>query len=126
MDNLIQTPLIASYIEYWRRAIEFRGLTTRASYWWSCLAGIIVSLILWGPYYFQFLDPSWDPAKAQVPLGMTIFGLLTYIPSLTILIRRLRDTGKSWQWMFMTLIPIVGAIWLLIQLTRPSLKKEEV
>jgi len=124
LPNLLSNPLISSYIEYWRRAFEFRGRTTRSSYWWSVLAGVIVNVILAGPYYAQFFDLNFDPSTAEQPLALTLFGLANYLPTLTIYIRRLRDVGKSWKWMFIALIPIIGAIWILRLLIKPSIKNQ--
>jgi uncharacterized membrane protein YhaH (DUF805 family) len=36
------------------------------------------------------------------------------IPSLAVLVRRLHDVGKSGWWFFIVLIPLIGAIWILI------------
>ncbi|QNJ00387.1 hypothetical protein SynA1562_01557 [Synechococcus sp. A15-62] len=35
-------------------------------------------------------------------------------------IRRIRDTGRSWQWIFISLIPFVGVLWLLWIELQPS------
>ncbi|MCZ2207601.1 DUF805 domain-containing protein [Cylindrospermopsis raciborskii] len=35
--------------------------------------------------------------------------------------RRLRDIGKSWLWLFIGLIPIIGSIWLIVLYSQPSL-----
>jgi uncharacterized membrane protein YhaH (DUF805 family) len=43
-----------------------------------------------------------------------IFALATLIPGIAVAVRRLHDVGKSGWWYFIVLIPIIGAIWLLI------------
>jgi uncharacterized membrane protein YhaH (DUF805 family) len=45
-------------------------------------------------------------------------GLL--LPNLAVTVRRLRDIGKDWPWIFIALIPFIGAIWLLVLLAKPS------
>lgn len=56
---------------------------------------------------------------------ITVIYLLVYlvllIPSLAVTVRRLRDAGKDWPWIFIFLIPLIGTIWLLILLAKPSL-----
>ena len=42
------------------------------------------------------------------------------IPNLSMSIRRVRDMGKSWPWIFINLLPIAGPIWFLLLLCRPS------
>ena len=48
------------------------------------------------------------------------YALFTFLPGLAVLVRRLHDVGKS-GWMFLViLIPIAGAIWLLVLLFTDS------
>jgi uncharacterized membrane protein YhaH (DUF805 family) len=42
------------------------------------------------------------------------------VPSLPVTVRRLRDAGKPWAWIFIGLIPLVGSIWLIWLLAQPS------
>jgi len=43
-----------------------------------------------------------------------LYLLAIIIPSLAVGVRRLHDVGKSGWMMFIALIPLVGAIWLLV------------
>lgn len=54
----------------------------------------------------------------DMPYGFIymVYALATFIPGLAVLVRRLHDVDKSGWWFFISLIPIVGAIWLLILL----------
>lgn len=45
-----------------------------------------------------------------------IFGLLILYPSITLTVRRLHDIGKSGWMILVSLIPLVGGIWLIILL----------
>jgi uncharacterized membrane protein YhaH (DUF805 family) len=42
------------------------------------------------------------------------------LPTLPLTIRRLRDAGKPWPWIFIGLIPIIGTIWLIVLLCQPT------
>ena len=85
------------------------------------LAGSIISLI----YSIFILIPA-----AFLNEGLYIFLLAisnlyffaSIIPSWSISIRRIRDAGKSWQWVFINFIPILGNIYFLILLCQPSSK----
>jgi uncharacterized membrane protein YhaH (DUF805 family) len=44
----------------------------------------------------------------------TICGLIHFIPSLAVIVRRLHDVGKSGWFYLIVLIPLIGFIWLLI------------
>ena len=45
-----------------------------------------------------------------------IVGLLHFLPSLSVVVRRLHDVGKSGWFYLIILIPFIGAIWMLVLL----------
>jgi len=47
-----------------------------------------------------------------------LYSLAVFLPSLGVLVRRLHDVGKSGWFFLIVLIPLIGAIWLLILLFR--------
>ena len=42
---------------------------------------------------------------------------------LPLTVRRIRDVGMKWQWIFFVSIPLLGDIFVLIFLTRPSVEE---
>ena len=40
--------------------------------------------------------------------------MATFLPGLAVAVRRLHDVGKSGWFYFIVLIPLIGAIWLLV------------
>ena len=56
--------MIKAYIDFWKRAFDFRGRSTRSDYWWFFLANIIVYGILVVVFVFDplFIDAANDPA----------------------------------------------------------------
>lgn len=71
----------------------FSGRARRSEYWWFCLF-----CMLW----------CW------IPIVNIILGLIFFIPSLAVAVRRLHDTGRSGWWLFLGLIPIIGSIVLFV------------
>jgi uncharacterized membrane protein YhaH (DUF805 family) len=47
------------------------------------------------------------------PLGL-IFYLVTLVPTIAVAARRLHDTGRSGWWLFLSLVPLIGLVVLLI------------
>jgi uncharacterized membrane protein YhaH (DUF805 family) len=45
-----------------------------------------------------------------------IFALVAVIPAIIVYIKRFHDRDKSGWWVLIVLIPLIGAIWLLIEL----------
>ena len=84
-----------------QKYVDFNGRARRSEYWyWSLFTGLIsaiLSLILGSESFI-----------------VTIFSLATLLPGLAVSVRRLHDIGKSGWWLLIALIPLVGAILLLI------------
>ena len=43
-----------------------------------------------------------------------LYGLFIFIPFLAVSVRRLHDTGKTGWMLLISLIPIIGALWLIV------------
>ena len=52
----------------------------------------------------------------SVGLFSGIFALIALIPAIIVYIKRFHDRDKSGWWVLIGLIPIIGSIWLLIEL----------
>lgn len=89
---------------------DFTGRARRSEYWWYCLAyGVISSL----------LSALGQNIKFFSILG-GIFALALLVPSIAVGARRLHDIGKSGWWQLISLIPVVGAIILIIWTVKDS------
>ena len=89
--------------------VNFTGRARRSEYWWSVLFLFLVGMVA------SILDYLID---AQV-FG-TIVSLGTLLPSLAISVRRLHDIGKSWPWIFLSLIPLAGGMIMIVLFCRES------
>ena len=49
-----------------------------------------------------------------------LYSLVVLVPALAVSVRRLHDVGKSGWWILISLIPVVGAIWLIVLLCLDS------
>ena len=112
--------MINAYKTFWTKAFDFKGRSTRSEYWLGAvLANFIVTVLLLiivgvSTAINEYLGLFFNLIYILYVLGQII-------PSLSICIRRVRDMGKSWQWIFINLIPIVGGIWYIVLLCQPSL-----
>lgn len=95
-----------------RKYATFNGRADRSEYWWFALGCFIVNVVLntlfslTGIKLFYFLD--------------AVFGLAVLVPSLAVCVRRLHDVNKSGWWIFISLIPLVGWVWIIWLLATPS------
>jgi uncharacterized membrane protein YhaH (DUF805 family) len=110
---------------------SFEGRTNRKPFWLSILVFAIVTWILEFILFFIFggsmmtMDPNATPeataaAAQQAMSGMALpFGiliLLTLWPALAIYTKRWHDRDKSGWWSLIMLVPVIGGIWLLVEL----------
>lgn len=93
----------------------FSGRASRSEYWWSYLGIAVISMVL------QIIGIVGVLALGSVNEGLgALFGLAAFaglfallIPSLSVNVRRLHDTGKSGWMLLILLIPCIGFIlWL--------------
>jgi len=105
------TGLIGAFVSGWQRSFDYEGRSSRADFWWFVLANFLVSLGL------VILGTFIGALKMLFPL----YYLTSIVPSIPLTVRRLRDVGKHWAWIFISLAPVIGGIWLLVLLVQPSL-----
>lgn len=48
------------------------------------------------------------------------FGVAAILPGLAVTVRRLRDAGYNWPYIFVTFIPFVGPIIFIVLLCKPT------
>ena len=98
------------YLTAFRKYAVFSGRSRRREYWFWVLFNIIVVAAL------ASLDVMLSSALLGSPLTLlsAVYGLASLIPGLAVSVRRLHDTGHSAWALFLGLIPLVGAIILLV------------
>jgi uncharacterized membrane protein YhaH (DUF805 family) len=85
--------------------VDFKGRASRPEYWWFFLSFAVL--------YFAAAIIGGTNESGFGPLSALV--LLAYIlPLLAAAVRRLHDTGRSGWWYFISLIPLVGSIILLV------------
>ncbi len=101
---------------------SFEGRIPRMTFWLSVIVLWIIEMVLFtlfGGMSMMNVDPN-DPAAAQAALSgmwpIWIIGLIFLWPALAIYAKRWHDRDKSGWWSLIVLVPIIGSIWLLIEL----------
>ena len=118
--------MINAYKSFFKGYVDFAGRSTRSEYWWVWLGNMILYIPFFSAYGNALANSRNE--SALITLGFTaiiyfIFGLAIFLPSLALMIRRLRDAGFHWALIFVTFIPMVGGIALMVLLAMPT--KEE-
>jgi len=109
--------MLKAYKEFWSHYFDFSGRTTRGSFWWAYIINVIIGLILLLAFIL-----STDIASA-LTMEFTDFSPLTYIslvllvlwllaiaiPTASLGIRRVRDTGLSpYLWLISPISIVLG------------------
>ena len=96
------------YIDVLRKYWVFEGRARRKEYW---IFALISALIL---IFLSLIDEMtgwkvWDEGVLSL-----VYSIAVFVPTLAVLVRRLHDTDSSGWWVLIALIPLVGAIVLLV------------
>lgn len=102
-----------------KRAVRFKplfGLAGRASrkqFWLVRIASTVgMLLLLVGAIAVMEVLPDDWKWISFLPFGLAF--ILYFWLSVSVTVRRFHDRGKSGSWIFLNLIPYIGAIWVLI------------
>lgn len=114
---------------FFKKYATFTGRASRAEFWWWYLVSTLVSFVL-SAINRLFAGPQPLPPTTQDQLNQyvsdvvawslrgsvlgLIWGVATLVGVLALSTRRLHDTNRSGWWYLIILIPIVGAIILIV------------
>ena len=115
--------MLNAYKNFWKGYLNFSGRSTRPEFWWVWLLNMV---IFFPVYYSLFTGLEFDNPIINIALfSMYIILLLVeFVPLLALIVRRLRDVGIHWAYIFIVFVPL-GALTLLIMLAMPSQRFEE-
>ncbi len=104
------------YLEVLKKYATFSGRARRKEYWMFVLFNIIFSIVA------TVLDSVIGTRDPDTGYGIIsgLYSLAVLLPGLAVSARRLHDIGKSGWWLLIVLIPIIGAIWLLVLMVTDS------
>ena len=83
--------------------VNFSDRSARSAYWFWILFVLIADIVAIA------ID-----AAIGMQIVSSLFGLAVLLPGLAVTVRRLHDLDRTGWWIFLGLIPLVGAIILLI------------
>lgn len=105
----LKSLIMEMYLKCLHQYADFQGRARRKEYWMFVLFNAIAGAIA---------------ATIDLIIGFsivsTIYSLAVLVPCLAVTARRLHDMGKSGWMMLVALIPVIGAIWLLVLLVTDS------
>ena len=130
--------MIKSFILAWKKAFDFKGVTSRKDFWLYELASFILLLLLSifeniitnvqyallpdeDVYEYSIFVDILAIVGQVLSIIIWLLALGSIVVGISISIRRLRDISKKWTWIFLNLIPILGQIYFYLYfMTRPT------
>ncbi len=94
---------------------DFGGRATRPEFWWFVLFAALVGSALGA------LNIATGNGVFAIGSSLaSVWSVVVLLPTLAVMVRRLRDAGREWGEVFWLLVPIAGLIVLAIHLSEPS------
>lgn len=84
---------------------DFEGRARRTEYWMFFLVNVIIAVVIGiiaAAVHFETLS--------------TLYSLAVLVPGIAVGVRRLHDTGRTGWWLLISLLPLIGWIWIIILL----------
>ncbi|MDH6118418.1 DUF805 domain-containing protein [Kitasatospora sp. GAS204B] len=92
------------YLAVLKNYVGFSGRARRQEYWMFVLINVVISIIL----------EIVDAAAGTNGVISGLYTLAVLLPTLAVLFRRLHDTGRAGWWVLIGVIPLIGAIVLIV------------
>ena len=98
------------YLDVLKKYSEFSGRARRKEYWIFLLFNIAISIVL------AIIDGATGTFSEEMGLGLLggVYALGVLLPSIAVSVRRLHDTDRSGWWLLIGVIPVLGAIVLIV------------
>lgn len=118
--------MIEAYKKFWKGYVDFEGRSTRSDYWFVYLVNVLITFayFLLQAVFGGLVAVTESSFLAVISLILLLiffaYGIAAFLPSIALTVRRLRDAGYNWPYIFVTFIPFVGWIILIVLLCKPT------
>lgn len=106
--------VIKNFVHVFKNFSNFAGRASRREYWMFFAANFAVCMIL------SIVD-----AAIGLPVTGLLYLLAAVVPGIAVSIRRLHDTDRSGWWLLVGVVPIVGALGLLVLMALPGTSEKQ-
>jgi uncharacterized membrane protein YhaH (DUF805 family) len=98
------------FVEALKNYAIFSGRSRRKEYWFFVLFVVVISIVI------NMIDGLIGTYESSAGIGLLsgIFSLAILIPSIAVSVRRLHDIDRSGWWVLISLVPLIGAVVLLV------------
>lgn len=118
--------MIEAYKKFWKGYVDFTGRSTPSDYWFAYSAHLLI-FFTWYLLIAVFERMESETGSSDLfTIGVILlliffaYGVATVLPGIALTVRRLRDAGYNWPYIFIPLIPFVGIFILIFLLCQPT------
>tara|TARA_S200000501_G_scaffold365841_1_gene399821 strand:+ start:781 stop:1173 length:393 start_codon:yes stop_codon:yes gene_type:complete len=121
--NVKNNLILVLYKKFWLKTFDFKTKSTNKEYWLSMLINLFIILIFLtiGDVLIRFR--FFIVAKLIVNL-FYVFLFSSFLPFMALQIRRINMVEKSWKWLLINIIPVLGNIFFVLLVSRPEKSKK--
>ena len=118
--------MIEAYKKFWKGYVDFTGRSTPSDYWFAYSAHVLI-FFTWYLLLAVFERMAAETGSSDLfTIGVILFLIIfvfciaACLPGIAVTVRRLRDAGYHWAYIFIPLIPFVGIFILIFLLCQPT------
>ena len=118
--------MIEAYKKFWKGYVDFKGRSTSSDYWFACSAHLLI-FFTWYLLLAVFERMVAETGSSDLfTIGVILlliffaYGVAAVLPGIALTVRRLRDAGYNWPYIFIPLIPFVGIFIFIFLLCQPT------
>ena len=118
--------MINAYKSFFKGYVDFEGRSTRSDYWFVYLVNVLITFayFLLQAVFGGLVAVTDSSFLAVISLILLLiffaYGIAACLPGIALTVRRLRDAGYNWPYIFVAFIPFVGWIILIVLLCKPT------
>ena len=118
--------MIEAYKKFWKGYVDFEGRSTRSDYWFAYLANMltVIAFYVLLAIFGGIASATESSFLAVISLILLLiffaYGIAACLPGIALTVRRLRDAGYNWPYIFIPLIPFVGIFIFIFLLCQPT------
>ncbi len=120
--------ILEAFKLFFTRSFDFEGRSSRREFWLGVLPNAVIMLAIIGLLLYSLLGitPPINTFSIIMITALCLFCLIELVPSVSLIVRRMHDIGRSGYYIFVLFIPVFGFFWYLYLVTRegqPSTQK---
>lgn len=93
---------------------SFSGRIGRKQFWLTSLFMLVINIVAFIPVVATFDEVTQTPGIIGLIILLAVLVFNTWV-SLALYVKRFHDRDKSGWWVLISIVPIIGPIWLLVE-----------